>query len=195
MSYSIPLIGLGPRARVGKDYLARQLNTLGFNVHTFSFFDQGRRVLDPLCRQIFGKNIADLESAEKAQFRPLMVAYGNMMRERHGRNYFINQTFSAIDAGHEFHAAAESSGFPDLFIITDVRFMDELFAIHQYGGIVVSIEADVPWANETEKQNAPIVTAASDYTLFNDLKSNRAAFELAHLIRERFFPVLQGSPK
>ena len=111
------IIGLGHRARHGKDTVAAEWIALQpRRVRRFSFADD----LKAYCRIAHGMTTKDA---------PLLQRVGVEMRETRGADVWIRGVESQI---------AEIA--PDIAVITDVRFQNEAVWVKAQGGVLVKVE-------------------------------------------------------
>ena len=152
------IIGLGSRARVGKDYAAEFLikHYGEKNVAKIAFADQLKADLFTLVHQKTGVNTFTPSDRQKKLIRPLLVAYGEMMRGVRV-NYWVEQAFARASVMDE-----------PLIIVTDCRYPNEIDVLKKMGGVYFEIEADgVPFANESETKNSPLCRAMADVIVTN----------------------------
>ena len=150
------LIGFGSKAKIGKDFAVTRLKARGFDVERIAFADELKKDLATL----FKLNNLDFygymaDPKLKEEVRPLLVTYGQIMRD-HDPDVWINR---ALDGKMLTH---------DITAITDVRFPNEVVALKEKGGIYIDIQAKVPCANETERQNSAILYHMADYRVTNN---------------------------
>ena len=126
------IIGLSGYAQSGKDTVAQILvDNYGFT--RLAFADKIRDFLYEVNPMVgcspsgYLKELVDLEGWEKAkqapQVRRLLQDLGLAARKMFGDDFWINQTFNDTNLG-------------DLYVITDVRFMNEADAIKLSAGQV-----------------------------------------------------------
>lgn len=154
------IIGLGSKAQIGKDYAAQKLADYT-NVKRIAFADALKNDL----KYLFNQNDLDFDDivAEpklKEKVRPLMVSYGQTMRE-FKPDVWIGRAIE--EAKKPFHG---------LVIFTDVRFPNEVKAIKELGGFYIEIKTNVPPANETEALYSPQMSALADATVENNFDGN-----------------------
>jgi hypothetical protein len=122
------LIGLGHTARVGKDTVARILvKEHGFT--RLAFADVLRAVAyesNPSVRRHV--DLVGWESAKTAypEDRDYLVALGNACRRRIGEDVWVNAVFDQLRAGADY-------------VISDVRYPNELHRVTAEGGISVRV--------------------------------------------------------
>lgn len=148
------IIGLGSKAQIGKDYAAAQLKK-HFDVERIAFADALKSDLSYL----FSSNKLDFnllmsEPELKAKVRPLLVAYGQVIRE-FNPDVWVNRALQNKTFDHQ------------VTIITDVRFPNEVKRLKELGGYYVEIISDVPPANETEAYYSPLMEGLADFKVKN----------------------------
>ena len=158
--FPAPVLAFGFRARVGKDHAGTVIRQSFPGSRRLAFADALKHDLVALLCEP-GLNPFSADSREKEIIRPLLVGYGMTMR-RYDPDYWIKQVFQEIDASPQVQ--------PPLWVITDVRFANEVRAIQARGGIVVGVEPipDLPWANVEEAEHAPGCYAIADAIIRND---------------------------
>lgn len=155
----------------------------GHLVTRFAFFDRPKKTLEPLCLETFGVPISELNKDQKEIFRPLMVAYAAALHQSLGEGILARWVAEQIIA-HRVSQADIGSKQRPLEIITDLRTVPQARFIHSWGGIVVNIDSPSGYANATERKESPMVRAAADYQIFNDLETDRAEQDLLRIIQE-----------
>lgn len=151
------MIGIGGLARAGKDTLALNLKQIieedmGVEVKIYSFARAIRDGLDDLLTENLGISAFTDDTAEKVIIRPIMVAFGESMKARHGDNVWSDIVFEQIK---------KDKCFP---IIPDVRFDFEVSRIQGTNGQVIHLLRngnEVP-PNQTEALNDPKVARLAD---------------------------------
>lgn len=149
------IIGLGSKAQIGKDYAAAQLKNY-FDVERIAFADELKSDLSFL----FSKNGFDFdmlmsEPTLKTKARPLLVAYGQVMRE-FNPDIWISRALKNKELKHQ------------VTIITDVRFPNEAKMLKELGGYYIEIISDVPPANDTEAYYSPLMEGLADFKVKNN---------------------------
>lgn len=150
------IIGLGSKARVGKDYAAAQLRNY-FDVERIAFADQLKADL----AKIFMFRNIDFSAAlndpvTKEMVRPLLVEYGQTMR-RFNQDIWVDAALKGKEFEHQ------------VTIITDVRFPNEVKRLKELGGVYIEVVADaVQPANETEALYAPQMLELADIKVVNN---------------------------
>lgn len=153
------IIGIGSKARIGKDYAAKELAKI-YSLERVAFADELKKDL----AEIFAKsgiNYWELETnpIEKEKVRPLLVEYGCTMR-KFDADIWVKRAFAAAKFDKE------------IVFVTDVRFPNEADYIKKLGGVFIDIETDIPPANEVEAENAPKMRAKADFVVINRFDSN-----------------------
>jgi len=153
------LIGLGSKARIGKDFAAQELAKT-FDVERIAFADKLKADLAKIFES-YGMDYHKLESnsEDKAKLRPLLVEYGMTMR-RFNENHWVDHALQ----NREFNA--------QVTIITDVRFPNEAKRLQELGGYYIEIKTTIPPANETEAYYSPLMEGLADFTITNNFDRN-----------------------
>lgn len=160
------IIGIAGVARAGKDTFAMLAKSspefVGKKTTAFAFADALKFNASKFLREFCNiPNLSLLNSEQKADVRPFLVWYGCYMR-RIVPTYWVDQVAAKIAEDND----------SDIFLITDVRFQNEVEWVHQLSGRVIHIkrfQADpyltslVPPANEEEAKNDPMVDESSDF--------------------------------
>ena len=162
------LIGLGSKAQIGKDYAAAQLKNY-FDVERVAFADALKSDLSFLFKQN-GLRLNELLAVPelKEKVRPLLVSYGQTMRE------FIPDIWINRALAKDYKS--------QVTVITDVRFPNEAKRIQAMGGYYVEIVSDRPPANETEALYSPMMEGLADFKIKNNFDGNYVTdmVELVH---------------
>lgn len=149
-----PLIGIGHRARVGKDTVAwlliDALRARGIDARRYAFAD----ALKTYCR---------VEHGMTAKDAPLLQRVGVALRDSRGADIWIN-----------ILAAQIAEDAPAIAIIPDMRFPNELAWVQSHGGLAVCVTRpdppdagrDLAHISEVALADAPFdLTIANDGTL------------------------------
>lgn len=157
------VIGLGSRARVGKDYAALKLREHygEENVLRIAFADALKADVSDLLVKSVGINPFTASGPDKELIRPILVAYGEMMRKVN-HNYWVARAINLVDK-------TEEANHPwPIVIYTDCRYPNEVDSINKLGGIYIEIDSPIPPANESEAKNSPLCRAMADYVVKNN---------------------------
>lgn len=151
------LVGVGSRARIGKDYAAKELAKY-FDLERIAFADALKLDVAQLFKA-HGLDYWGIESEPslKEKVRPLLVEYGMTMR-RFNENAWIDRALNK-ELTHQ------------VTLVTDVRFPNEANRIKSLGGYYIEIKTDLPPANETEAYYSPLMGGIADYTVKNNFDS------------------------
>ena len=154
------MIGIAGLARSGKDTLAKNLSEiikedLGIEVKVYSFALPIRCQVGNLLEDYYHISPFTEDSDEKLIIRPLLVAHGEQMKQKFGKDIWLKELLGTI---HEDLRYKEF--FP---IISDVRFDFEVEAIKNENGQVIHISkiGNEP-PNEIEAKNDPLVQRVAD---------------------------------
>jgi hypothetical protein len=172
MNAPIKLIGFCGFARSGKDTAAEALTVKHNRMwHRVAFADalkyDAARALQSSqgCAgtpsdKIIGDSFFTVEE-NKVRFRPFLVEYGRAMRQL-DPDYWIKRLLGSID-----EVAQDLAGMCNArFVITDVRYANEVDAIHKAGGIVIYItRPGIGPANEEELRSIAEITP--DFSIVN----------------------------
>lgn len=151
------LIGLGPRARIGKDFAANTVSECygPQNVRRVGFADALKYDINDLLFDKASFDVFTEDSESKEVIRPLLVAYGEFMRSQNP-NYWIER---ALATAKRFSRR--------ITVISDCRYPNEVEAVQKAGGKFIYIDADVPYVNDSERMNAPLLKQKADAEVFN----------------------------
>lgn len=165
---NVTLLGLGYRARAGKDTVAAMIREdAGIPVYVFAFAD----ILKRAAMEIFGLGEEDVYGDRKMEIHPYWGVTPREILQRMGtdamRNHFADNVWIAAIQRKISQAVDELEGRPGIFIITDVRFPNEGDIVREWGGMCVHVHRPSlgPGTHESE-------TAMDgydwDYTIEND---------------------------
>lgn len=148
-----PLIGITGKARAGKDSLVQIAQALRPNAICRV------AIADDLKRKVAGAAGVDVATVEarKEAFRATLQAYGVLMRDLFGQDYWIRQAISKIEGSRTAGHAV---------FVPDVRFLNESAYIKSKGGVMVRVvrphfSTDVPVHISETEQDA----IQADFTL------------------------------
>lgn len=154
------MIGIAGLARSGKDTLAKNLSEtikadMGVDVKIYSLALPIKSQLNDLLKSYYHISPFTEDSEEKKIIRPIMVAHGEQMKQKFGKDIWLKELLSTI---HEDLRYKEF--FP---IISDVRFDFEVEAVKNENGQVIHISkiGNIP-PNKIEAENDPLVRQCSD---------------------------------
>lgn len=129
------LIGLCGYSKAGKDTLAELVKD---KFTRKAFADELKSEVGFMLNALGIE--ADLWGKDKEHYRDLLVAWGRIRRSE-DKNYWVKEVLSTLSAGRSY-------------VITDVRYVNEVEAIQNAGGIVFMIKRQtVGPANEEERQS------------------------------------------
>lgn len=165
MKINSRIIGISGVARAGKDTCANLIKKseifAGKKVKTLAFADELK-----LNAGFFLKNFCNVEDVtklageQKKDVRPFLVWYGCYMRKQ-DPEYWVKNVAQKIFTDDE----------TDVFIVTDLRFENEVKWVQGLKGKVIHVKryqpepyqtSLVPPANEEEERNDPIVDELSN---------------------------------
>jgi hypothetical protein len=148
------LIGLGSKARVGKDFACAGLARY-FDVERIAFADKLKEDIASLFNN-HGLVLRDILEvpATKEMVRPLLVSYGQTMRA-FNNDIWVDRALKDKEFKHA------------VTVITDVRFPNEAKRIRELGGYYIEIDANIPPANEVEALYSPQMVGIADYVIKN----------------------------
>lgn len=166
-------------ATAGKDTFFKGLNLLyGGSVKRFAFADALKKDCEGLSHKIFKKGISELSSEEKNLFRPILVDYGNIMREVSPLHWVEEVDKEVSDWRNKlfYDRIFRNGNYKRNAIITDCRYENELEHFKKYTELDIDVKLlyveryDVfgnliPPANEIEEKNNEILKKRSDYQL------------------------------
>lgn len=167
------IIGLGYKARSGKDTIAHYLvEAHGFK--RIAFAD----ALKEACRQIFDFNDAQLYGDQKEILDPywkltpryvLQYVGTECMREKFDKDIWIKSVEKKI------------LGSSDNWVITDMRFPNEAQAVQRWGGFLVRVDRPLSGATGGIAAHPSEIAMDNfdewDYTLRNDIQVHAALYD------------------
>lgn len=143
------IIGICGVARVGKDTLFEAISQCCPNkrIHRRAFADG----LKEECEQFLSSNVGisafTEDEGEKLLIRPFLVTYGTHLRRKMDPYCWIKIVSKSIE---------RSTG--EIFIITDLRYENELDWVKDGGGTVIHLSRHgILPANKEEEENDPIL--------------------------------------
>lgn len=154
------MIGIGGLARSGKDTLAQNLADIieadmGCKVRTYSFAKPIKCQMSNLLKGYYNISAFTDDTEEKLIIRPLLVAHGEQMKKKFGKDIWLKELLGEI---------YEDRRYKEIFpIISDVRFDFEAERVKKNNGAVIHLSKignESP--NDIESKNDPLVKAASD---------------------------------
>lgn len=159
-----PIIGLCGVARSGKDtffeYARKYLEeTYDVVAARYAFADALKQDINKFLIDKTGISAYTTRNSEKRLIRPMLVAYGSMMREMTNGSYWVNNARRDLEQNRDFDRVT---------FITDVRYENEYGLVKEYGGVCIHIRrigSDlkiIEPANEEEAKNDPIVEALAE---------------------------------
>ena len=157
------IIGLTGKAQSGKDTVAKIIiEHLGkLNAIRIAFADEVKRI----CAAGLGIDIKQLEAKkQEPKIRRLLQRVGTDVFREYDEHVWINRGFEKIRMLKNYNNGI-------LFIITDVRFLNEAEAIHKEGGLIWRISRNHQKQNKRialHKSETEMDQIEPDYTLNND---------------------------
>ena len=169
MKHFPTIVGVAGVARSGKDSFYTHLaRVVDLDIERAAFADELKKDVYIFLRDKVSISPFTTDDKEKEIIRPILVAYGRMMRNISNGLYWINKMEKCIK---KTRAASTC--------ITDVRYPNEVAFIKRKGGIVIHISRLLPDgtmaqpANEEEAEQDPLLINDSDYKLtWNTFKDN-----------------------
>tara|TARA_B100000212_G_scaffold273998_1_gene213464 strand:+ start:1824 stop:2369 length:546 start_codon:yes stop_codon:yes gene_type:complete len=149
------IIGITGVARSGKDTLFNALSEINTNIvfKRIALADELKRECDEFLKKNIGISAFTEEPKEKEIIRPFLVTYGTHVRRKLNQNCWIDRAQETMD---KFNGV-------DCFVITDVRFPNEMDWIRNKGGKVLHISREgVLPANQEESDNDPHLMKNAD---------------------------------
>jgi len=152
------IIGLGSQAQIGKDYaVSLMIKHYGSqNVYRAAFADELKADLFEVLKERADINVFMPTDGEKKLIRPVLVAYGEMMRHLR-EDYWVDRAFARISRRPE-----------PVIVITDCRYPNEVEVLQKRGGVYFDIETDRPPANASEAKNSPLCRAMANKVIRNN---------------------------
>lgn len=160
-----PVIMITGHAVSGKDTFFSLLKEIDPNFKRYAFADKLKQDLRLFLMEQCRIDINALSPEQKDLVRPLMIAYGCMMRNLGDGLYWVRELEKQILSDLDFEG---NLGNPQMIpVITDCRFRNEAeYFKNRYQVILVRIiRKDSPEPPEEEKINQPLVQPLVDYTI------------------------------
>lgn len=163
------VIAVSGVARAGKDTFADTLaevikdNHPNLKVARESFAEPLKLELAHFVSEKFDKDIFNLQGMDKDLIRPLLVAYGQAKRMQTKGRYWLDLLIKKTSLSN-----------PDIVIISDLRFKEELDWLRHVGGKLIHVrrfdlkngkKLFVQPANSDEKDNDPLLKESADFKL------------------------------
>lgn len=154
------MIGISGVARAGKDTLAKCLKEIiekefDCEVEIVSLAKQLKSDLDKVISCNFNFLVHTDDTSEKKLIRPILVAYGEAMKEKWGKDVWVKKLEKSLSDRKE----------KKLYIVADVRFdfEAEYFQNKMNASIIhiTKLGHEAP-ANEVEAENDPLVKNVSN---------------------------------
>ena len=149
------IIGIAGNARSGKDTVGHIIQDIytskGKTAKVVSFAAALRNELNDFCIQKLGISAYTTDDAEKKIIRPFLVCWGTEIRRAQNEDYWIEALEQTMDD-------------ETLYIITDLRFVNELHWIKKNSGVTIYLDRkSIAPANSYEKENNAILEKLVDY--------------------------------
>ncbi len=170
MEFKFNNIGISGVAGCGKNTLStiiiKSLQRMELPYRELSIATNLKQELSWVSRELYGINSSNCTREEKDTIRPLLVAHGEIKRK--------------LSNGRHWVEVLNKELAPDkINIITDIRYnkyeKDEVFWLkNEINGVLIHLSRYdetnrgrmyFPPANETEKENDPLVKSESDFIL------------------------------
>lgn len=158
------IIGIAGAKRVGKDTFYHVLKARQHPVSKAAIADSIKADLS---------DVTGLSGGSKEQLRPILQLYGDIAKQLHGQDYWIDRL------SHYIHHLP-SDGHT---IITDVRFPSEAKWIKEQGGIVVVVKRPID-TNEEHSSETEWRNIEPDYTIENNQGLSHYAQEVVRVYQE-----------
>ena len=159
---NVNVIGLCGAARSGKDtffeYAKEHFAESGIRSMRLAFADELKKDLFPFLSKKMGINPFAVSDKEKTLIRPILVAYGEAMREMSKGKYWIEKLAPKLNQNIKRGV---------LSIVTDVRYPNEVKWINEFeGSKCIYIERDgILPANTEEEKNDPKLRSMAEEIL------------------------------
>ena len=156
------IVGIGCTAGAGKDTAFKCFQAAGLPVIRASSGDILRRGLEPLLRP-HGIDVWSEDREIKDMIRPLVVAYAELLKAKHGKLYLFT---SALETA----LAKVEPG--SIIVFTDVRFPFEVDELNRLGGAYIHIKPTLPPINDLERACEPVMAKMTSYEVENDFTTS-----------------------
>lgn len=165
ISSNIKIIGISGTARSGKDTLCSLLSNINPRFKRYAFADRLKQDLRLFLMEQLKIDIFHLEGKQKELVRPLLIAYGCMMRNMGDGLHWVRQLEKQMLDDVLFQ---KNLGNTDIIpIITDFRFENEVIYFKSKYNLIMTEVArnEAPEPPEEEKINQPLVRKHVNYTI------------------------------
>lgn len=158
----IKIIGIAGVAQVGKDTFCAQmieiLNSQGVKSQRVAFADELKEDMDAFLLAKTGVSAYTTVAEEKESIRPLLVAYGRLMRSLTEGRYWIDKLKEKIEKNTKNNTIS---------IVSDVRYANEAEWINSTRvGVTLHLRRNgVDPANDEEKLNDPPTQMACHHSI------------------------------
>lgn len=189
-----PIVGVSGVARSGKDTYVAVANIImkkatESGVMRSAFADAVKQDLHKLLVTKVGISAYTQDTEEKKIIRPLLVAYGMMMRGI-DEDYWVKRLEMNFKLGQKLNLP---------LFIPDVRFKNEVHFVHKNGGKIIHLsQKNLGPANETEAEHDPIVKDLADIQLqWNSIlrPENSTQVEFERLLEKQLSPDVRATLK
>jgi len=149
------IIAVAGNARSGKDtvghFIQEILQQKGKKAKVISFADKLKHEINDFCISNLGISAFTYDDEKKKIIRPFLVCWGTEIRRAINENYWIECLEQDMDN-------------ETLYIITDLRFINEHFWIKENKGISIYLEREsIAPANHYERDNNAILKTVVDH--------------------------------
>lgn len=159
----IEFLGLGTTRMCGKDTFCKLLQEINPNIKRVALADSLKSILEPLSWRVFNKPISNLTPEEKERFRPTMIEFGRMARNK-DINFWCREMLEQIEIYGSLIEYKDA-----VYCCCDIRYINEYHYFKNiYGNsmLFVNIEREgAPEPTSEEKIHGPEVAKMADVTL------------------------------
>ena len=165
MNKELTIVGISGFARSGKDTLCDLILKQSPRFKRYAFADKLKQDLRLFLMEQCKIDILHLNDEEKKLVRPLLIAYGCMMRNFGDGLHWVRELEKQMLSDMAFDD--NLGGQQTIPVITDFRFENEvIYFKSKYNLIMSEVQrAEAPEPPEEEKINQPLVRKHVNYTI------------------------------
>lgn len=165
MNKELTIIMVSGHAMVGKDTFYELLNKISPRFKRYAFADRLKQDLRLFIMEQCKIDVLHLTAEQKKLVRPLLIAYGCMMRNIGDGLHWVRELEKQMLSDLEFEN--NLGGKQTIPVISDGRFENEIIYFKsRYNVIVVEVKRnEAPDPPEEEKINQPLVGRHASHTI------------------------------
>lgn len=165
MNKDIRIVGISGFARSGKDTLCDLIVKKDARFKRYAFADKLKQDLRLFLMEQCKIDILHLSEEEKKIIRPLLIAYGCMMRNIGDGLHWVRELEKQMLSDLAFETNLGDK--PTIPVITDFRFENEVIYFKSKYNLIMSevVRDEAPEPPDEEKINQPLVRKHVNYTI------------------------------